>query len=422
MRNVTRYLLCAYVFTVPWDNFALPLVGTVSRAFGLAVVGAAVLTIVAKGRFRRPDAILGFAIAFALWSVTSLLWTLSYAHTVEIVTTYAQCAASVWVIRELVRTREELEPLLAALLFGFFVPLASVFDNFRLDVGTGGDAQRFTGVGLNADFVGLLLVLGLPIAWHLVMHRRGIVRIAALIFVGAAPIGLLLTATRGALVAGIAASAIVPLTLFRQSSLRSYAIAGVLLIVATLSAIQVVPTYNWERMGSTVSEVTGGGDLTGRTRIWSAGLHAFPERPLLGAGAGAYGAAVDPYFRSNGRYINPHNVAIGLLVEEGIVGLLLFAGIFGASAWTIFRSPPPYGALWGVLLLTWLVGGMTGNPETQKVTWVLFGFVSSQSGLAKTVPGLVRQTRQYRSGSNPTASMHHGPNAAGVAPQTAAIQ
>jgi hypothetical protein len=115
-------------------------------------------------------------------------------------------------------------------------------------------------------------------------------------------------------------------------------------------------------------------------------------------------------------------VAIGLLVEEGIVGLLLFAGIFGASAWTIFRSPPPYGALWGVLLLTWLVGGMTGNPETQKVTWVLFGFVSSQSGLAKTVPGLVRQTRQYRSGSNPTASMHHGPNAAGVAPQTAAIQ
>ena len=84
MRNLTRYLLWAYVFTVPWDNFALPLVGTVSRAFGLAVVGATVLTIAAKGRVRRPDAVLGFAIAFAVWSVLSLLWTLSYEYTVGI--------------------------------------------------------------------------------------------------------------------------------------------------------------------------------------------------------------------------------------------------------------------------------------------------------------------------------------------------
>jgi len=53
------------VFTVPWDNFALPLVGTVSRAFGLAVVGAAVVTIAVSGRVRRPDGVLGFEIAFA---------------------------------------------------------------------------------------------------------------------------------------------------------------------------------------------------------------------------------------------------------------------------------------------------------------------------------------------------------------------
>jgi O-antigen ligase len=422
MPSVSRYLLWVYVFTVPWDNFALPLVGTVSRAFGLAVVGAAALTIAAKGRVRRPDAVLGFVIAFTVWSVISLLWTLSYDHTVEMVTTYAQCAASVWVIRELVRTREELEPLLGALLFGFFVPLTSVLNNFRFGVAIGGDAERFSGVGLNADFVGLLLVLGLPIAWHLVMHRRGIVRVAALVYVVTAPVGLLLTATRGALVAGIAASAIVPLTLFRRRSLRSYALAGVLLIVVTLFAVQFVPNYSWERMGSTVREISGSGTMSGRTVVWSAGLQAFPQRPLLGAGAGAYGAAIDPYFRSGGRYINPHNVAIGLLVEEGIVGLLLFGGIFGASAWTIFRSPPPYGALWGVLLLTWLVGGMTGNPETQKITWVLFGFVSSQSGLAKTVTGLARQPRQYRRGNNATGAMQHDPNAAGVAPQAAAVQ
>ena len=426
MRNVTRYLLWAYVFTVPWDNFALPLVGTVSRAFGLAVVGAAALTIAAKGRIRRPDAVLGFAIAFTVWSVLSLMWTLSYEITVVMVTTYAQCAASVWVIRELVRTREEVERLLEALLFGLFVPMTSVLNNFRLGAGSAGDVQRFTGVGLNADFVGLLLVFGLPIAWHLIMQRRGIVRGAALIYLATVPVALLLTATRGALVAGLAAAAIVPLTLFRQSSLRPYALTGVLLIVGLLAAVLFVPRYNWERMGSTVGELSGEGDETGtmlgRMRLWSYGLQAFPQRPLLGAGAGAYGAAVDSYLRSNGRYINPHNVWVGLLVEEGIIGLLLFAGIFGASAWTIFRSPPPYGALWAVLLLTWLVGGMSGNPETQKFSWVLFGLVSSQSGLAKTVTGLARRPQAYRSGNSATGTMQHGPNAAGVVTQTAAIQ
>jgi O-antigen ligase len=426
MRNLTRYLLWAYVFTVPWDNFALPLVGTVSRAFGLAVVGATVVTIAVNGRVRRPDGVLGFALAFAAWSVLSLLWTLAYDHTVRLVTTYAQSAASVWVIRELVRTREEVEPLLVAFLLGLFVPLGSVLNNFRLGAGSAGDAGRYTGVDLNADLVGLLLVFGVPIAWHLVMRRRGIVRVAALIYFAAAPVALMLTATRGALVAGLAGAAIIPITLLRQSSLRSYAFAGVLLIVGPLAALQVVPTYNWERMGSTVGEVSGDGDpsgtMLGRMRLWGYGLQSFPQRPLLGFGAGAYGVAVDRNIRSNGRYMNPHNVWVGLLVEEGIIGLLLFAGIFGASAWTIFRSPPPYGALWAVLLLTWMVGGMSGNPETQKFTWVLFGLVSSQSGVAKTVMALARQRRAYRSGSNATGTTEHGPNAAGVAPQAAAIQ
>jgi O-antigen ligase len=348
-----------------------------------------------------------------VWSVLSLLWTLSYGYTAGLATTYAQCAASVWVIRELVRTREEVESLLAAFLFGLFVPLVSVLNNFRLGVGTVGEPQRFTGVGLNADFVGLLIVFGLPIAWHLVMQRRGIVRVAALIYLATAPVGLLLTATRGALMAGLAGAAIVPLTLLRQSSLRSYAITSVLLIVGSLAAVQVVPRYNWERMGSTVSEVTGEGDvtgtMTGRMRLWSFGLQAFPQRPLLGAGAGAYGAAVEPYFSSGGRSINAHNFAVGLLVEEGIVGLLLFGGIFGASAWTIFRSPSPYGVLWAVLLLTWLIGGMSGNPETQKFTWVMFGFVSAQSGL---IVNALDATTAAQRGSKAVSVMPRGRNAA----------
>ena len=146
------YLLWAFVFTVPWDNFPLPFVGSVSRVFGLAVVGAALVTTAMEGRFRKPDAVLGFAIAFSVWGTLSLLWTMSYGNTVVLATTYAQLVASVWVIRGFVRTREQVQPLLAAICFGLFVPLTDLLNN----LGSVGNQQskRFTGIGL-ADGAGL---------------------------------------------------------------------------------------------------------------------------------------------------------------------------------------------------------------------------------------------------------------------------
>jgi O-antigen ligase len=397
MRNLTRYLLWAFLFTVPWDNFALPIVGSISRAFGLAVICTGVLTTMIEGRVRRPDAVLVCAAAFSMWTGLSLLWTISYGSTVVLALTYAQLAAGVWVIREFVRTREQLQPLLAALLLGSFVPLLDLLNNFRLDRGGAGmNANRFTGAGINADGVGLLMVLILPIAWYLLMHRRGVVRVAALAYVVGAPIGLLLTATRGAFVAGIAALAIVPLTLPRLS-VRSSVLGGGLLLLVTLSTVLVVPRYNWERILSTSTEISEGGSMSGRARLWNSGSRAILDRPLLGAGAGAYRVAIEPYFLT--KVTSAHNVAIGLLVEDGIVGLTLFAAIFAACAWTVFRSPPPYGALFGVLLLTWLVGGLSGNPEATKLTWVTFGLVSAQSGLPRAV-GEVSAMAEARSTAN----------------------
>jgi O-antigen ligase len=291
---------------------------------------------------------------------------------------------------------------MTALMLGSFVPLIDLLNNFRLGRGIGANAQRFTGAGINADGVGLLLVLTLPIAWYLLLHRRGVVRVAALVFVVVAPVGLLLTATRGAFLAGMVALAIVPLTLPRQS-VRSYVLGGVLLFLVTLSLALVVPRYNWERMLSTSTELTEGGSMSGRAKLWNSGSQAILERPLLGAGAGAYRMAIEPYFFT--KVTSAHNVAIGLLVEDGIVGLTLFAAIFAACAWTAFRSPPPYGALFGVLLLTWMVGGMFINPEAMKLTWVLFGLVSAQSGLPRTAGDVLtmEEARSTASGSLSTA-------------------
>jgi O-antigen ligase len=398
MRKLTRYLLWAFVFTVPWDNFALPIVGSVSRVFGLAVVGAAVLTTLVEGRFRKPDAVLGFAIAFSVWGALSLLWTISPASTVVLASTLAQSVAGVWVIREFVRTREQVQPLLVAICLGLFVSLVDLLNNFRLNVSVNRFEGRFSGNGFNADLLGVYLALGLPIAWHLLMNRRGSVRVIAAIYFVAAPVGLLLTGTRGSLLAAVVGCAIVPVTL-RGFSLRSYALGVVLLVAVALSAALVVPGTNWNRILGITSELTEGGSMAGRKMIWQAAVQVFPERPLLGAGLGAFLPAVDPLLKST-RMSNAHNLALGLLVEDGILGLCLFAGILVACARTIVRLPPPHRSLWGAVGLTWLVVGIAASPETVKFTWVLIGLIAAQSGLPKTVSHVSRIEKASRTASD----------------------
>jgi O-antigen ligase len=347
-------------------------------------VSAAALATVIDGRFRKPDAVLGWAVAFAVWGGLSLLWTVSYDNTLIRAMTYAQLVVSVWVIREFVRTRDDVQLLLTALCLGTFVPLTGLLANFMSGIEIGRGAGRFSGGGLNADALGLLAVLGLPMAWLLIVQRRGIVRILALVYFTLTPIALLLTATRGAILAGFVALAIIPLT-FSRRAVKWYVLAGLFLAIGTIYAAMVVPQSNWDRILSTEAELTEGGEMSGRTAIWQAGFQVYPDHAILGVGAGAYAAATGPYLRNTKGPMPSHNVAIGLLVEEGIVGLCLFGAILGACAWTIAHLPAPYRALWSVLMLTWLVAAMSVNWEHVKVTWVLFGLIAAQSGLTSRV-------------------------------------
>jgi O-antigen ligase len=378
MRRVTRGLLLLFVFTVPWDVVTLPGVGTVSRIVATLALAAAVLTAATEQRFRKPNVVLGLAIAFTLVSALSLLWTVSYDATVQRVATYAQLAGSVWLVNEFARTREQQQSLLGAFCLGAFVPMADLLNNFRNNVQIS-MAGRFSAHGINANELGLTLVIGIPFAWYLIIHRRGIVRVMALIYFVVAPFAILLTGTRAAFLSGLVALTIVPLTLPRRSW-RSYVLAAVLLVASIATTAIVVPESSWARVASIPGEILDGGAMTGRRNIWSAGVQILPTHPLLGVGAGAFGAAVEPLLNKPEA---PHNLALGLLVEQGIVGVLVFAGLLAACARTIFGLPSSEQTLWWVVMLAWLVGSMSVNFEYSKVTWLLFGLLAAQRAVTR---------------------------------------
>jgi O-antigen ligase len=378
MRSITGRLLWLFVFTVPWDVVAVQGVGALSRLVGVAVLGTALLTTAIEGKFRKPTAIFAIASAYIGFTALSLLWTIAYPDTVQIVWTGVQILGSVWVVAEFTRTREQQQSLLVAFCLGELIPLAGIFNS----LGTGTRlrfSERYTAIGLNADDIALTLAIGIPVAWHLIMTYSGplrrTVRATGLIYFVLAPVAILLTGTRGAAITGVVALSIVPLTL-PWRSIRSVVLIAVMLVAIVASATVVVPQRMWARILSIQQELLEGGSMAGRAAIWQTGVDLIPEHPFFGVGASAFGAAVEPILLKRQA---PHNLVLGLLVELGIVGLSIYAALLGACAMAIPRMPLPERKLWAVLMLCWLVGVMSLNWEYRKVTWLLFGLVAAQS-------------------------------------------
>lgn len=373
MRRATRCLLWLFVFSMPWDVVALPAIGTISRLLGIAAVGAGVLTTVAETRFRRPGVIFWLALAFTVSSVLSLFWTISDAATLGRAWTYAQLLGIVWIVWEFARTGEDQQSLLVAFSLGAFVPVADLLRNFNAGVPSLDDI-RYSAGGFNANDLGLTLVLGIPMAWQLLLNCRGAVRFMASIYCLVAPVGVLLTGSRAAFLAGIVAVSIIPLTLPRRS-LRSFLTVSTVLVVAAAATLVVVPAQNWARILTIQQEIGVGGTFTGRVDIWRAGWSVFLERPVLGVGAGAFESAVNPLLNAA---TASHNVPLAVLVEQGIVGFAIFAALLGACAWIVVGLPPPERKLWSVLMLSWLVGVMSLSWQYRKLTWLLFGLLAAQ--------------------------------------------
>jgi O-antigen ligase len=350
---------------------ALPGVGTITRLFGLCALALAALTTVVEGRVRKPDAIFLFAIVFTFLAALSLLWTVSVSATFQRLWTYIQLLGAVWMIREFARSHERQQALLLAYCLGAIIPIVAAINNFTANSAS---QTRFAMAGFNANDLGLTLAIGLAMAWHLALRLRGWIRGIPVIYLVFAPIVILLTGSRGSVLAATVALSIVPLT-FRQWSLQSVFLVGVAMVAAIAGASVAVPDGTWDRIGTIETELTGGGTMTGRTEIWKAGLEIFPERPLLGVGAGAFGPAIERAFNLD---YTPHNTPLAILVEHGAIGFLAFAALLGACATTIARFPRAERILWGAVMLCWLVGGLSVHWHYRKVTWLLFGLLAAQ--------------------------------------------
>lgn len=383
MKHIPFLFLLLTIFAIPWENaVVLPGLGTIVRPIGILAFGLTVLLVCINGTYRRLAPIHYALLAFIIWSGLSVIWSVDPDLTLTRIKTYAQLFVMVWLIWELVRTDTQMNILLQAYVWGAWVSVASTISNFlTADQVTYG---RYSVEGFDPNDLGVMLALGIPIAWYLfIKQKNALLRFfnAAYLVMGMWTISL--TASRTAFVVGMLGLLYVVFT-FTQLTKKMRIVLVLGLSAVVTYGIQSVPADSLKRI-ETIGEDVGAGDLNGRGAFWAAGLRMIEEQPLMGIGAGAYPREMEILI--DNRDLS-HNTLIAVLAETGFIGLLLFLGIIVLFMYTASRASYTEAVLFWTLLAIWGLSTMFLTWEMRKPTWLLFGLIALQSARWYAYPSL----------------------------------
>ena len=250
----------------------------------------------------------------------------------------------------------------------------------------GNELKRFTAVQSDPNSLAMTLALALPMAWYLGMtYKNPILRWVCRVFIAVGVVAIGLTASRGGMVAATVALMIVPLTMTKLSPGRLIAAVAMLTVSGALAAVYI-PDRIVQRLATTGTEVE---DLSlgGRFKLWEAGFKALAERPLTGYGAGFWRNAVSPWLGPNPQVA--HNSFVSVAVETGIIGLLLYLGMFLAVFLALQRLPSFERRFTVVLLATLMVAMLPLSWDDQKSVWFVLGLLVGLAQASRVgVPGL----------------------------------
>lgn len=193
------------------------------------------------------------------------------------------------------------------------------------------------------DFLGIFLAMLLPVAVaKLVSSRPLLTRILAANLIIVLALGLLLTYTRGALIAAVIGLMVV-LSLRRR---RFHAWPLVAFVAALMSVMALLGAVAVARTGSDQARVTNAlyarivsiadlssGSQAGRVKTWQDTLPLIASRPIIGYGPDTFGL-VYPRFQTSNRNLElfdkPHEESLGIAATQGVVGLLAYLWILVA--------------------------------------------------------------------------------------------
>lgn len=371
-------------FAIPWeDAITISGFGTSARIIGIVTAALGLMAILEKGALRRPAPghfLLGL---FVISAAGSYLWSLYPEGTLTQIVTYIQLLTLVWLIWELCPEISEQRGLLQAYVLGTFVSGIDTIYKFLSHQESA--YQRYAGSGLDANDLGLMMALSIPVSYYLLIQQKGPMAWVYRLQLVLAGTTIMLTASRGATLACLVALAIVPLTHTRLTTRKKVALLLTLSLLV-FGVVFLVPASSWKRL-STVPDEFEHGTLTGRTLIWKAGWQIFREHPYFGIGSNAFRPIVSRVLAEPIRLDDQdspappaHNTFLSILVEQGVIGFAIFCALLAVLGLSLRAMPRFPQRLWIVVLTVWAVGVSSLTWEMRKPTWFFFGLLIAQSG------------------------------------------
>jgi O-antigen ligase len=298
--------------------------------------------------------------------------------------TYFQLAGLVFILWDLYATPAALKAGLQAYILGAYVSIGSTIANYL--AANEFFPDRYTATGFHVNELGLIVALGIPVAWHLAVSEdygktNQVLRLANYAYIPAAVLAILLTASRGSLLAALPACLYVLGSLTRLKLFQRILIPAML--IGALYALQpLVPQASLQRL-ATIGPSIAESDFGGRIDIWRKGIDVFSEHPFLGIGSGAFPTAIESDLVA-------HNTFLSVLVEVGMIGFVLFACILAIAVHQAVHQPKWDARFWLTVLLVWALGGSVSSSEHTKQTWLFLNFVVVSASLTPRAvrPGL----------------------------------
>ena len=392
MTTIAYLSIWLFCFVIPWEGvIRFSGVSVASRAAGALALACTVFAVIFSGRLRKWQAFHFAALIFVLVAGAELLILHTSDKLPQKYWTFPQLFLVLWMIWEVARTRNRLLSLLFAYVAGCYL---AAFQTMLLYRQTGGALKRFAAGNVDPNDLAMTMALALPMAWYLGQtYQKPLLRWICRAYLPVGVLALGLTGSRGGLLAGMFALTIVPFTMTRLTPGRLVMTIGLLAISGGL-AVVYVPEKIVQRLATTSTEVE---DLSlgGRFRLWRAGMKAFADAPLIGYGTGGFIRAISPQLGTGAQVA--HNSFISVLVEEGLIGLILYLLMFLAAYRAVRRFPLLERRFGLVLLGTVLVAMSPLTWEDRKSVWVVLAILVGLSQALRTTP-VMRATAPLRAG------------------------
>ena len=252
-----------------------------------------------------------------------------------------------------------------------------VFPKFILDPSLGHHAERARGPFLQAVANGVSLNMLALLVLH--GYRRGSLRsVKALAVLAAVPIAILATMTRGVWLS-FAGSVLGVVFVAKNLKARFVSIAVVVVAAGGLGLVM-----NTTQLGSVLGDrIQDSGPVEYRQAVYAGGWRMFLDRPIAGWGFHQMPAELPKYVGEyQDKVLYPHNTYLEVLVENGLLGLSLYAWLMW-ELWRLGRGKipgregqglldPEFRRWWPILLAVYWVNAAVVVMSYQFVNGILF--------------------------------------------------